>query len=282
MIELPTDTGNGTVSPGPLIKVQVGPRNAHSEGDVRFYRWKGNEYPSVTTVRRLAGMPFNLHQWALSQVVNRAIDGYAELGRILSRADDDAVKGAKTWLRNAAIEERDKAAARGTAVHDAAATGKSLAQVSADVAPYLRQYLHWLAVSRAEILMVEKQIFNLDVGYAGTFDLLCRFPNGAIWLIDIKTGKGTYPEHALQCCAYAMADFIGEDDEVDRVASELLRQATGLAVLHLGVDGWTFDEVLVTPELWQAFRALLVFGAWVHDNPKIDTLTRGHREGQAA
>jgi hypothetical protein len=270
-------------STAPLISVSVGPRNAYTdERGLRMYRWKGTDYPSVTTIRRMAGLPYGLHEWAIGKVTTRAVEGYQDLGKIIDNGTPEAVKAARTWLRAASIEERDRAASIGIRVHDAATSGRPLTEVGIDVAPYLRQYLDWLSVSRAEVLTVERQVWNLKVGYAGTFDLLIRFPNGSTWVVDIKTGKGIYPEHAIQCIAYAMADFVGEDDTVDVEASKQLREASGIAILHLGQTGWSWAKVIVTPELWQSFTGLLNFARFIHANPKIDTLTTGAREGHAA
>ena len=60
-----------------------------------------------------------------------------------------------------------------------------------EIRPKLRQYLAWLHESGAEVLLKERQVWNLELGYAGSFDLLCRFPNGELWIVDLKTG-GTY------------------------------------------------------------------------------------------
>jgi hypothetical protein len=119
-------------------------------------------------------------------------------------------------------------------------TGDRWAEVGPDVAPRLRQYLDWLATSKAEILATEFQCWNLGIGYAGTADLLVRFPDQSIWLVDLKTGKGVYGEHALQLLAYLMAEFVGTDDVVDETTTEYLKAATGLAVLHLEADKWEF------------------------------------------
>ena len=267
----------------PLLTVAVGPRNAYTnQQGLRMYRWQGQDYPSVTTIRRMAGLPYGLHEWAIGKVTTRAVDGYLELGQILEPGTPEAIKAARSWLRNASIEERDRAASIGIQVHDPATSSKPLTEVGADVAPFLRQYLDWLAVSHAEVLAFERQVWNLTIGYAGTFDLLVRFPNGSTWCVDIKTGKGTYPEHALQCLGYAMAEFIGNDDVVDRAMTKELRATSGVAILHLSATGWSWAEVVVTPELWRGFLGLLAFAKFAHENPNMDTLTRGDRKGAAA
>lgn len=272
------------VATAPLITMTVGPRNAYtnSETGLRFYRWQGTDYPSVTTIRRMAGLTFGLHNWAISEVVNRAIDGYADLGKLLVPGTPEQIKAAKTWLRASSTEKRDAAASLGTRVHDAVSEGRAVADVGQDLAPFLRHFQDWLAQSGAVILLTERQVWNLTLGYAGTFDMVVRFPNGTIWVIDLKTGKGTYTDHALQCIAYSMAEFVGEDDVLDQEATDLLKQASGMALLHLRPEGWKFQALKVSPDLFVAFRGLLAFAKFSSDHPTIDSLILAEKSGAAA
>lgn len=268
----------------PLIVIgqSAGPRNAWTTDDgLRFYRWQDRELPSVTTVRRMAGIPHTLHQWSLSQVINRVLDDFPGLGAMLRTGTPEAVEGVRVHLRKAATDERDRKAALGTAVHDAAALGRSLVEVPSEVAPFLRQYLDWLASSRAEILLAERQVWSLSVGYAGTFDLVCRFPDGSLWVVDLKTGTGIYPDHALQLAAYRYAEFVGADGEVDAEATALLQGVVGTAVLHLGARKWEFHSVVTGPEEWRAFRGLLAFAMWTHEHPSVAEFSLGMRKGAA-
>jgi hypothetical protein len=270
-------------APPPFIQVQAGPRNAHTDpqSGLRYYRWKGRDLPSVTSIRRMAGLPHGLHQWAIGKVIDYALDHVKDIATRLRAGDPSQVQLIRHELRKAATAERDMAAALGTAVHDAAATGRSLADVPPEVAPRLRQYLDWLAVSGAEILGAEFQCWNLTVGYAGTADLLVRLRDGSIWLIDLKTGKGVYGEYALQVIAYLRAEFIGEDDVVDERLTGLLHQATGMAVLHLSDGGWEYRSLRVDEETWRAFRGLLLFADWMSGHATADSITVAAR-GSAA
>lgn len=265
----------------PTLTIQVGPRNATTDPatGLRYYSWQGRRLPSVTSIRRLAGVPHQLVQWQLSKVIDRAVDEWTTLGEQLSSGDPAAVQLVRHRLRKAATDERDAAAALGTAVHDAAATGRSVTSVPPEIAPRLRQYLHWLSSSGAEILGAEFQCWNLTVGYAGTADLLCRFPDGSVWIVDLKTGKGIYPEYGLQLLAYLMAEFIGEDDVIDDRLTSLLREAKGMAVLHLAEDHWEFVSLRADTETWSAFRGLLAFGMWMKDRPQVDDIALGRRKG---
>ena len=98
-------------------------------------------------------------------------------------------------------------------------------------------------------------------------------------MIDLKTGTGMYPEHALQLEAYRRSEFIGEDDVVDQEATDILHQVTGQAILHLRPDGWTFKVVPPSDETWRAFRGLLLFANWAYLNPSIDGLISASASG---
>lgn len=267
----------------PLITVQSGPRNARTDPDtgIRYYTWEGRELPSVTSIRNLAGLPIKLAQWRTNQVIERAMTEYGTLGRMLGEADPKAVA---SWLRKAQDAKRDAAADVGRRVHDAAAEGKSPADVSSDIAPYLLQYRSWMADTGIQIVLVERQVFSLKHGYAGTFDLIGLFPKtGQYWLVDLKTGSGTYPEHAMQTEAYAQADFVGEDDITDITATGILKQVglNNRAVLHLRPDGWTFKTLPSKPETWRAFRGMLAFAEWAVANPTLDDLIGATKDGHA-
>lgn len=269
-----------------------GPRNARTDpvSGLRFYEWQGRELPSVTTVRRLAGLPHGLHQWAISRVVARAVEQHDELTTMLTRErrprervlEKNRMAEASTWLRAAATEERDLAAELGTAVHDAAAALLDPETVEPAIRPRLLQFRQWLGSSNAEILGAEFQCWNLTVGYAGTADLLVRFPNGQVWLVDLKTGKGVYSEHALQLIAYRQAEFVGADDVIDGGLTELLHQVRGMAVLHLADDHWEFRAMRDDAETWRAFRGLLAFAMWMHVHGSADSVTTGSRRGGTA
>jgi hypothetical protein len=275
----------------PVTSITVGPVNARTDPEtgLRFYVWQGVEYPSVTSLRRMAGLPFNLHQWTLSRVIERAVTEFSVMETMMKRPararervrDKNVVKEVSRWLRSAATEERDAAAELGTAVHDAATKRQPVATASPDVAPFLAQFYDWLDVSKATILTVERQIWNTTVGYAGTFDLLVQLPSGEVIVVDIKTGRGIYPEHALQIIAYSLAEFVGENDVVDPVMTGHLLGASGMALLHLSEANWTWARVQPNPSMYEAFRGLLAFGRWMFANQDLAPLLSVERSGSA-
>jgi hypothetical protein len=262
---------------------EVGPTNARTDRDtgLRFYTWEGVEYPSVTTLRRMAGISFGLHQWAITQVVNRAVNNVSDLNRMLTSNDDKVLAAAKTWLRNAANEERDRAAGIGIRVHAAAADRITLGKAPADIVQYLRQYYDWEDETGFKVHRVESQVFNLSKGYAGSFDLLGEDRASDIHVVDLKTGKHTYPDHALQGTAYSLGEFVGENDVIDQEATDLLHRANSISLLHLRPDGWEWERLAIDRPMVVAFNGLLAYAKWANANPKMDTLLESSQKGAA-
>ena len=131
-------------------------------------------------------------------------------------------------------------------------------------------------------MAAEFQVFSTTYGYAGSCDALVRFADGSLWIVDYKTGKGIYAEHALQLMAYTMADVVGADDVVDETLTELLHQVTGMAVLHLSDEGWEFHALEPDPGTWTAFRGLLAFATWTAAHGSTESFVRASRAGSEA
>jgi hypothetical protein len=276
------------MSPTVTVGQHVGPKNSRTDPatGLRWYTWQGVEYPSVTTIRRLAGVPHRLAEWQIGQVAVRAIERMAEYSARLSSADPDELVKVRQELRAAAVDKREARAAFGTAVHQAIEARMGLSVVGSDIAPRLRQFLDWRSSSGVEIVGSELQVWNPRVGYAGSVDALCRFPDGSTWVVDWKTGgdnlsEGVYPDQLLQLMPYLMAEFVGEDDVVDDAMTDVLLGAKGVALLDLVDSGWEFRSLEATPEAWIAFRGLLKFARWMAEHQSIDSVTLGVRKGAA-
>lgn len=262
-----------------VIPIQTGgPRNARivESGD-RLYTWRGRDLPSVTTVIKAAGVPQGLHRWALTQLANFVVDNATGLAtRAVMAGSAERIAILKAEVAASASEKRDNAADLGTRVHEACALMADPETVSPDVASRLRQFYAWLAESGAEVLGSEFQVWNLGLGYAGSVDLLVRFPNGAVYVIDLKTGD-LYLEHALQLTAYGHGEFVGADDVIDPHLTALLHEVTGVAVLHLGARHWKFHVLRFDEATWSAFRGLLAVSSWLRAHGSPDDITTATR-----
>lgn len=166
-------------------------------------------------------------------------------------------------------------------VPDGAEVLSELVVPASEIRDRLRHFFAWLEESGAEILLSEFQVFNLALGYGGSGDILCRFPNGELWIIDLKTGDEAYSDYLLQQVAYLMAEFIGADDVIDEAATALLHQVAGVALLHLADDGWEFKRLRIDARAWAAFRGLLTFATWTSEHPDEDSFLVATKSGSA-
>lgn len=266
------------------VVIGTGPRNARQDsGGRRKYTWQGRELPSVTSVPKLAGIPDRLHRWFIGNLIDYVLANHSDIGLRMATGDDREIGSLRRDLWQA-VQGQQRGRIVGIAVHRAASEGHDPNTVHPSIAAKLRQYLDWQARSGAVVLGSEFQCWNLTEGYAGTADLMVRFPNGSIWLVDLKTGAGVYPEAALQLTAYLMAEFVGADDTVDERMTEFLHAVSGIGVLHLADAGWEFISLKLEPSTWTAYRGLLRFGAWTTAYANLEDLTvvRRRSDVQAA
>lgn len=280
------------------------PPDSRIRSGIRTYAWQGRELPSVTSIQRMAGIPHQLHQWAISQVVDRAVGQHPTLDAMLSRErrpreralESNRVSEASAWLRAAATEERDRAAAIGSAVHDSIANGVSPDDIpdelhtlkdgqpvtvdGVSVRGRIKQFLDWRRASGATVLAQEFQVFNLTAGYAGSGDLIVGFPSGRVALVDLKTGSGVFSDHAIQVRAYREGEFVGAGDVVDDATTTTLRMVTDLGILHLAEDHWEYLALRDDPESGEAFRGLLRFATWMAEHRSIETCVVGRKHNR--
>jgi hypothetical protein len=167
------------------------------------------EYPSVTTVLGIVGKADALKHWAANEVAKYAVkyrDTWSQL--------DDAA--AVDLLKREPLRFLDKAASRGTDVHalaEAYAKTGVMPQWAAEIDGYVAALRLFFDQHRPEPVLVEHTVFNSVIGYAGSFDLVCRMPafGGDLVILDYKTSKAVYPDVAAQLAAYAYGEEYIDD-----------------------------------------------------------------------
>lgn len=237
------------------------PIGAFMTADHRYYFNGEGPYPSVTTVLGVLDKPAVV-QWKARETAKVVISQWAEVCRLITEEGQDK---AVNWAVKESDKARDTAARLGSGLHllaDMVARAPQGAerategfQVSEQEKPYLAAFRGFLdRYSASSIVSSEKAVLSAN-GYAGTYDLLMLLPTGIsdgagyedthhLWLIDIKTSKGFYPEYGLQLAAYRWADsIILPGDPKAYPMPEVKR--TG--VLHLRPDqypdtGWRLIE----------------------------------------
>jgi hypothetical protein len=167
------------------------------------YRLDGKRLTSVTTVLG-AGIPKpQLVDWAARTAAQFAVDNPG--------ASYEAIASAH---RN----ERDKAAVRGTNVHNLAEDlvhGRAV-EVPEELAPYIDGYLAFLDLWQITPILTEKTVYIAGQNLAGRFDLIGTSPflnEGLPVMIDLKTSNGVYRETKAQCAAYSKAAYYVTDED---------------------------------------------------------------------
>jgi len=238
----------------------------------RRYVWPPNTdtpemvVPSVTTILGNLNKPA-LPNWAAREVAKFAVENMPSWENL---PPDDAVD----LLKRAPYRNMRKKGDVGTAVHEAVElwmgdsidipdlSDKEVEVDDLDLLPYIAGAVQYLNQHVHRVLHSEVTVFNREYEYAGTVDAIVKLSDGAIAVVDWKTSRGIYPEHALQLVAYANGDFIGTD-----AGKELKFPAITVAhVVHLPGDA-TFKAhpVKLTDRAFRTFCALRSIQKWRDD-----------------
>jgi len=227
-----------------------------ANGRVYTHPLTGEQVPSVTTIIS-GGVPKPaLPRWAAKAAAEYA----AKTWDVLTALDADE---RVALIKGAPWRESGAAADLGTAVHDAVDHWCRDAPMPAwapGVEPFMEQFVDFLEQRQPEFLHNEVTVWNRTHGYAGTLDFIAAI-GSKVTLGDTKTGKGVYPEVALQLTALARAEFILHPDGTE----EPLPTIEQLGVLHLRPKSWALVPVVTSDACWRAFLAAAEITRWTRD-----------------
>jgi len=228
------------------------PKHAMSNGYGRTYLHPvtGERAPSVTTIIGALDKPW-MGPWVAKVSAAYAADNRLILAEMTKAEVVDLVKGAHKRISSDAAD-------LGTAVHDttdAWVNDRPMPHWAPGVEPFMEQFVDFLEARQPKFLETETTIWNRTHGYAGTLDSIA-YINGHPTLLDTKTGKGVYPEVALQLAALKHGEFILRDDGTE----DPMPQVTHAGVLHLRPSSWELIPVVVDDDVWAGFLAAR--GAW--------------------
>jgi genome maintenance exonuclease 1 len=162
--------------------------------------------PGVTSILAVINKPA-LVPWA-AKLTAETYTG------LVSAAVDSGTLNPKRLLE---IEKEAKGAPRakakagadiGTLVHawaEAWARGQPLPMPEDDSARKgVEAFTAWCEAHHVRFRLTEMRVYSRAFNYAGTFDFMAEV-DGELMLGDYKVSSGIYPEHHLQCAAYAQA-----------------------------------------------------------------------------
>lgn len=219
------------------------------KGHKYVHRETGETVPGVTTILGDGVPKPALVDWAARATAEAAVDRWDEFG---AKPPSARLKE----LEKARYGERDRAANRGTAVHE---LGERLVhgeevQVPEELEGHVQAYVAFLDEFDVQPVLVERVIYSRTHAYCGTFDLIADLVDPdrghQRWLLDLKTNKsGVFGEMALQLAAYRFADVVVEDDGTEADVPEV--DATG--VVHVTADGYRLVPVEADETVFRSF-----------------------------
>lgn len=251
----------------------------------RVYMLGERKFIGVTSILSMLPKQRWLIPWAAKCTAERAVDyihGVIEHPEDVSLDDTAAIK---KWLALARLDELNEARDYGDKVHtlleEVLEMNKPLRYLDLlwfnlsdeeqeEQKPYFQRAVHfisWLDQQEdAEVLQNEATVFNEELGYAGTCDLVLRMGD-EIWYCDFKTGRGLHFDVALQLMAYRNGNLIYESQDIDGTiltapmphetpARKGKYKVRNVAV-HLMKTKVKFVETQHNEKLWEIFKSLL-------------------------
>ena len=210
------------------------------------YKLDGEWVPGVTTILGVLNKPA-LVKWSAAAVAEYVAD-HREAIEHLYAAGRGPMVGA---LKETPWQKRDDAAARGTTFHDFAeqiALGNEV-EVPDEQVPLVESALAFMEAYKIEPVAVEQIVASREHKYAGKFDLIADSTLGRA-IFDWKSGKRIYASTAFQCAAYALAEFMGEDEEVP------VPEVEAAFGVHIRADGYDVYPLAFGPDIYDEFLTI--------------------------
>lgn len=253
--------------------------------DAHIYWLDGERVVSVTEVLGVLSKPGLLH-WAPRVVSRFVAEKPAEVDRLRALGHDRLVE----ILGDMPRKERDRAAKRGTRVHEMAeslAVGEKVIleafdEMEDDPRPFAHAAVDFLDQSQAEIVGAEMPNITVDPQVCGKADLIADVMidgRKVRALIDWKTSTTIDPSVAWQLAAYAGSDLIrvkGEWFETRDLGIETC------IIIHLLPDGtWQAIETELDAAVVAQFHQIVHMHEIVSHKDQL-TKKITHRIGAAA
>jgi hypothetical protein len=229
-------------------------RRDHGRG--HSYRLDDRKAYGVTTAIS-RGFPINLKQWGADAAANYAIEHWAELSDLgLAQRLDRMRYAHRDLLAGAALRGSDLHGFGERIVH-----GETV-EIPDEYRGPAEAYARFLDTWEIEPIATETPLANTEYGYAGTADLWARIGvhDGAVALIDLKTGRSVYESVALQLAAYRNADLWQPEAGVENgevpVAAEVY-------VAHVLPDDCRLVPVVAGRHEFREFLYVLETARWI-------------------
>lgn len=121
--------------------------------------------------------------------------------------------------------------------------------VNEDLQDSIKRFLVWVDKHKVKFMASEQVVFSKRYKYAGTFDFICTMQGKPdLYMGDLKTSNGIYPEYFLQTSAYRYARCEEFPEE----------KYTGQLIIRVGREGELEFAVIRDKKTYQnMFRGFL-------------------------
>lgn len=244
----------------PILSRDIRGKGRHYEHPIT-----GELLPSVTNILSALNKPA-LPRWAAKVVAEQAVALSGSLANLEPAEAIDLLKGSP-WRSST------RAADRGTSIHERLeqlTLGREpTEELTGEAVEFAKGIEAFLRSHDVKPWHTEVTVFGDD--YAGTADFVGEL-DGIPVLMDYKTGKGLYPEVALQLTALRYADHMVVDGELREMAHTdygvaVLITKTGFKIQRVEQPGWAWDafEALIEVRRWQLDAGKKPLEDWPHD-----------------
>lgn len=145
--------------------------------------------------------------------------------------------------RKAHYQKKVDAGLLGTFIHkwieDYINGEKPAMPVNIDLRNGIKNFLRWVKEHKVEFLVAEQQVYSRKYNYTGTLDFICKF-EGKMYIGDMKTSSGIYPEMMVQTAAYRQA----RNEEFPE------EEYAGQIIMRVDKTDGTFEPVRIPEQGW--------------------------------
>ncbi|MEI6580825.1 MAG: hypothetical protein WCO07_01490 [bacterium] len=204
-----------------------------------IHRLDGKNLNGITTILSVIAKPA-LIQWSanmacdyISQNIVSCFDDFMVVSPANKHFDMEKFDNLLKEARNAHRKKKEKAGDIGTEVHQAVEDYiKSGIVVAPDglnkelVQKSLNNFIEFATENKVKFLESERNLYSRKYWIGGIVDFVCEI-DGEVWIGDVKTASGIYPENFLQMAGYQiMLEEMG-----------LYKNIKGHIVVNLRKDG---------------------------------------------
>lgn len=160
-------------------------------------------FPSATTANGIIAKP-QLIYWAANMTAD-TIKEQLEPGKSYDEVELDAIIEAGRRAHN---QRKREAGSMGTLVHkwveEYIKGGNPAQPINKQIQTSIAKFMAWKEKHDVKFLLSEQQVYSRKYGYTGTLDFICTI-DGKMYIGDLKTTSGIYPEMLMQTAAYRFA-----------------------------------------------------------------------------